>query len=162
MVITMPVQYGHEAFLEFQCQSEHYWHDVQLEMQTKYQNVLFTMPEFKIAASHELSSRISEPETRSIFGQTADFSGISDEEGLRVTRILQSTYIVVDQHGTEAAAGTLAEMLGAGAPPEEEVTLTIDHPFMFAIVDKPTGVVLFAGKAVNPTESGQTLSKVDS
>jgi len=30
------------------------------------------------------------------------------------------------------------------------VILTIDHPFLFAIVDKPTGVILFVGKVTNP------------
>jgi serine protease inhibitor len=41
-------------------------------------------------------------------------------------------------------------LAGALYSPEEKVVLTVDQPFLFAIVDKPTGVILFLGKVINP------------
>jgi serpin B len=36
----------------------------------------------------------------------------------------------------------------AGPPP---VNFTADHPFLYLIVDDPTGAILFAGRLSNPT-----------
>jgi serpin B len=63
---------------------------------------------------------------------------------------VQHAYLSVDQYGTEAAAVTVAIMVGSAGPPEKKITLTIDHPFLFAIVDKPSQTILFLGKVVNP------------
>jgi len=86
-----------------------------------------------------------------IFRQKADFSGVSDEEGVYVIDIIQNTYMDVNQYGTEAAAATFPALFsGTISPPEKKVTLTIDHPYLFAIVDKPSGIILFVGKVTNP------------
>jgi hypothetical protein len=29
----------------------------------------------------------------------------------------------------------------------------VDHPFLFIIIDKPTGIVLFIGRVANPTRN---------
>ena len=108
------------------------------------------MPEFKITAKHRFRGPVSKMGGQSIFDQEADFSGISDEKVLFVDDIIQNTHIAVDRHGTEAAAATFGPVVGAGIDRREKVILKIDHPFLFAIVDKPTSIILFVGKVVNP------------
>ena len=149
MIIFSPIQRGPEAFLEMEREFHHHWSSFQLHRQTKSQSVTLTIPEFKIKAKHRLSSRLSAMGGQFIFEQGANFSGISDEQGIYIDEILQNTYIAVDQYGTEATAATLAALLGAIAP-NDKVILKIDHPFLFTIVDKPTGVILFVGKVTNP------------
>jgi len=59
----------------------------------------------------------------------------------------------VDEEGTEAAAATVLEMVfGAAFEPEFPVHVRIDRPFVFWILDLPTGTVLFAGRVVDPVE----------
>jgi len=54
----------------------------------------------------------------------------------------------VDEHGTEAAAAT-AIVADAGAAPAQPLTLAIDHPFIFFIRERQTGLILFMGKVAS-------------
>ncbi len=74
-----------------------------------------------------------------------DFSHITTDEQLKITHVLQKAFVGIDEFGTEAAA--VSTVIGGGFGPVEEVT--VDHPFLFAIVDK-TGAVVFAGQVMDP------------
>lgn len=85
----------------------------------------------------------------------ADFTGITTAEPLSVSAVAHKAYIDVDEHGTEAAAATAVTIravaaIRSDAPP---VTMTVDHPFLFAITDTSTGLLLFLGRVIRP--SGQ-------
>ncbi|ADK14633.1 serpin family protein [Clostridium ljungdahlii] len=81
----------------------------------------------------------------------ADFSGISQQKPLFISKITHKTSINVDEKGTAAAAVTALEMTGSSMPPEyKNVDFTIDRPFVFAIRDCNTGVIVFMGKVENP------------
>lgn len=54
----------------------------------------------------------------------------------------------VDEKGTEAAAATMLAMAVTAAPPVTETNM--DRPFIFAIVEKETGTILFLGRVTNP------------
>ena len=58
--------------------------------------------------------------------------------------------ITVDEQGTVAAAATALAFPEAG-PPEPEMTVAADRPFIYLIRHRPTGLVLFAGHVTNPT-----------
>ena len=53
----------------------------------------------------------------------------------------------VDEEGTEAAAATGVSIGPSSAPP----TIVADRPFLFFIRDRPTGLVLFAGRVADPS-----------
>ena len=78
----------------------------------------------------------------------ADFSGIDGRLDLFISSILHKAFISVDEKGTEAAAAT-AVIIGTTSFPVSQVTLTVDHPFLFLIRDRLTGLVLFLGKVVS-------------
>jgi serpin B len=79
--------------------------------------------------------------------QRADFSNMSTED-LKISKVLQKAYVGIDESGTEAAAAS-AVIGGGMGPPPLTVTVTVDHPFLFAIVDK-TGAVFFIGQVMDP------------
>lgn len=58
--------------------------------------------------------------------------------------------ITVDEWGTVAAAATAFGFEESG-PPEPELTVKADRPFLFLIRHRPTGLVLFAGQVTDPT-----------
>lgn len=77
----------------------------------------------------------------------ADFSSLGDSpEGYYISQVIHATKIEVNEKGTEAAAATVvAAGSGTAAPPQEGITLILDRPFLYGIVDLYTGVPLFLG-----------------
>ena len=77
----------------------------------------------------------------------ADFSSLGDSpEGYYISQVIHATKIEVNEKGTEAAAATVvAAGSGTAAPPQEGITLILDRPFLYGIVDLHTGVPLFLG-----------------
>jgi serpin B len=72
---------------------------------------------------------------------------------LKVDKMLQKAYLKVDETGTEAAAVTVATMMTTSsiAPVHIEVPVfRADRPFLFTIIHKKTGSILFAGTMESP------------
>jgi serpin B len=57
----------------------------------------------------------------------------------------------LDKHGLEAAAAT-AVVMGRTSEQEVDNVIRADRPFFFAVVDKPTKTILFAGHVTNPKD----------
>lgn len=58
--------------------------------------------------------------------------------------------IAVDEWGTVAAAATALGFTESG-PPEPELTVAADKPFLYLIRHRATGLILFAGQVTDPT-----------
>ena len=82
----------------------------------------------------------------------ADFTGITTAEPLCVSAVAHKAYLDVDEHGTEAAAATaiVVRTVAAVRPDAPPVTMTVNHPFLLAITDTPTGLLLFLGRVIRP------------
>ncbi len=82
----------------------------------------------------------------------ADFSGIHAPGPLYIGTVIHQANIDVDEKGTEAAAATAVGMdTGGGPSPVKEITLRLDHPFLFFVRDLDTGAVLFMGRVMDPS-----------
>ena len=78
----------------------------------------------------------------------AGFDGIAP--GIFITAALHGAKVIVDEKGTEAAAAT-AMAFAESAPPQADLTIVADRPFLWAIVHQHTGALLFVGRLVDPT-----------
>jgi serine protease inhibitor len=89
------------------------------------------------------------------FGDAADFSKIYNPAQVQVyiSKAIHKTYIKVNEEGTEAAAVTAVGIATATASPANPV-FKIDHPFLYTIIEKQTGAVLFAGVVNDPSVNG--------
>ena len=82
-----------------------------------------------------------------IFRDTADFSGMLEEGvGLCVDSVLQNAKIIVDESGTEAAAVTIVSIKLTSLAPDTIREISFDRPFVWAVIEKHTGVPLFCGE----------------
>jgi serpin B len=82
-------------------------------------------------------------------GGKADLSGIDGARDLFVQAVVHKAFIAVNEAGTEAAAAT-AVIIGKHSLPQP-ATITLDRPFLFAIIDQPTGQILFLGRVLDPS-----------
>lgn len=114
------------------------------------QSVQVWLPKFSMTKSEEMSGLLKELGMKSAFDPyVADFSGINSTEGLYISYVFHKAFINVDETGTEAAAATgVVISTTAMVKPQE---FRADHPFLFFIIDKPTGTILFMGRVAIPT-----------
>lgn len=81
-----------------------------------------------------------------VFG-VAGFDGIA--EGITLEQAVHAADIAVDEIGTVAAAATGLGFEESG-PPEPDVVVRADRPFLYLIRHQPTGAVLFVGRVLDP------------
>lgn len=109
----------------------------------------FRMPRFQFESEHDLRSTLSAMGMPSVFGNDADFSGISPNP-LFVGYAGHKATISVDEQGTEATGTTSVFLPIMAAYAECENMVAADRPFIFAIVQNP-GTVLFLGRVMDPS-----------
>lgn len=112
-----------------------------------------SMPRFEFESGLDLAGLLAKMGMADAFQpERANFGGIAKGRELYISAALHRATIAVDEGGTEATAATAIVggevSLRAGPPP---LHLTIDRPFIFAIVERQTGAILFLGRVTNPS-----------
>jgi len=119
---------------------------------TEYGKTVVFMPKFKFSYEKLLNSQLrSMGMTDAFEDYLANLSGISDSR-LYVDFVKQNTFVEVNEEGTEAAAVTTIGINLTSAGPQNPPTFIIDKPFVFAIRERTTNTLLFAGQVMNPNE----------
>ncbi len=118
----------------------------------KMGDVKLSLPKFRIESTFSLADILKKMGMTNAFNEhSADFSGMTDQESLHISNVFQKTFVDVDEEGTEAAAATAVIMMTRTALiPKTPYELTVDHPFLFTIVDKTSGTILFMGRVEKP------------
>lgn len=110
--------------------------------------ILVEIPKFTYEFKGLLNDALSNLGLGLAFGGNADFSRITAEANLFISRVIHQTFIDVNEEGTEAAAATIVEMndLASAGP----TSIKFDKPFLYIIKENSTGAILFMGKVGNP------------
>ena len=118
---------------------------------TAAHQVTLSLPRFRLEAAFDLIPALRRLGVDAAFGDNADFGEITEAAPLRIGAVAHKAYVDVDEHGTEAAAATAMVIRAAAAMrPPPAVTMVVDRPFLFAIVDSTTGLPLFIGQVSHP------------
>ena len=113
--------------------------------------VTLSLPRFRLEAAFNLIPALRQLGVAAAFGDNADFGEITEAAPLRIGAVAHKAYVDVDEHGTEAAAATAVVIrMAAAMRPPPAVTMMVDRPFLFAIVDGTTGLPLFLGQVSHP------------
>ena len=118
-------------------------------------DVDLTLPRFSIDSRFDLAGALSSMGMPTVFGQSADLSGITAQEPLRLSSVIHEANIDVVESGTTASAVTvsLGVTTGGGDPePPVHVQLHINKPFLYFIRDSSSGAVLFMGRVDDPSK----------
>lgn len=104
------------------------------------------MPEFKYTCGGDISGVCRSMGMKLAFTPDADFSPMTTEWA-KVDSIIHKAHIELDRKGTKAAAVT-ASMITCGCAivfEDETKNVTLDRPFVYAIMHNETGLPVFTG-----------------
>lgn len=121
--------------------------------QLREQKVDVWLPKFKMRYGLDLIPSLMALGMKKAFTSAADFSGINGgEDPLVISQVVHQAFVDVNEEGTEAAAATGVDItLGAASSARPPLPVfRADHPFVFAIRDLRTGVILFLGRMFKP------------
>lgn len=114
----------------------------------KKETVIATMPKFEYGYKTTMNDILkSLGMTMPFDRKKADFSDLAVSSGnIYINRVIHQTYISVGEKGTRAGAATIVQMDGESAGYVENYhTVTLDRPFVYAIIDNATGLPIFIG-----------------
>lgn len=109
------------------------------------------LPKFKLETSMGLNSALKAMGMKTAFNNQksqpdADFSNMFSDSH-HISEVRQKAFVEVNEEGTEAAAVTemMVNSLGIEMNPPKPFEMIVDRPFLFAIVDARSEMILFLG-----------------
>jgi len=115
--------------------------------------IRLAVPKVRLEYQTELADPLSALGMRRAFtAGEADLGGlfVGEGEGYHISRVVQKTFLEVNEKGTEAAAATAVVVSEGAASIEQPPAVVLDRPFLVAIRDDRTGVTLFSGTILEP------------
>ncbi|NXY68486.1 OVAL protein, partial [Glareola pratincola] len=104
------------------------------------------LPRMKIEEKYNLTSVLMALGMTDLFSSSANLSGISSAETLKISEAVHGAFIEIYEAGSEVVGST-----GAGTEvPSVFEEFRVDHPFLFLIKHNPTNSILFFGRCVSP------------
>ncbi|XP_050771858.1 ovalbumin-related protein X-like [Gymnogyps californianus] len=106
------------------------------------------LPRMKIEEKYNLTSVLMALGMTDLFSPSANLSGISSAESLKISEAIHEAYMEVNEEGTETAGS--AGVMGDIKHSSELEEFRADHPFLFLIKHNPTNSILFFGRYCSP------------
>ena len=155
MEILLPGKSSSLSALETELTPER-WQDWQAHFAPRPGKI--ELPRFELKSEYRLNGplqalgmkRAFRPDAGQFTGMFAPAPGQARAGDFFISTVLQSTYWKVDEEGSEAAAVTATVMRAAAMRPEQPFQMSVDRPFLCAIVDRRSGVLLFIGAIYDP------------
>jgi serpin B len=117
----------------------------------KDNHITFRIPKFGFYSGFDLSQAIYNMGVTDAFTPgLADFSGMDGvDDGVPwIDWVVHKSYIMINEYGTLAFSGT-----GMGLTLGVHDSFNAVRPFIFVILDIPTGTILFMGRVLDPSAS---------
>lgn len=116
-------------------------------------DVLLTFPKLDYGTKTSMKQTLQTLGMHAPFEGSADFSGMTSEK-VWIADVIHDAIIKVFEGGTIAAAATAVVIAAHDAESVFHHELTFDRPFLYFIVDQPTGQILFLGRVLDPSAGG--------
>ncbi|XP_048203129.1 neuroserpin [Perognathus longimembris pacificus] len=114
----------------------------------KKQKVEVYLPRFTVEQEIDLKDILKSLGITEIFIKNANLTGLSDDKDMFLSKVIHKSFLEVNEEGSEAvaASGMIAISRMAVLYPQ----VIVDHPFLFLIRNRRTGVILFMGRVMHP------------
>ncbi|KFQ57986.1 Ovalbumin, partial [Pelecanus crispus] len=104
------------------------------------------LPRMKIEKKYNLTSVLIALGMTDLFSSSANLSGISSAESLKMSEAIHEAFLEIYEAGSEVVGSTEAGMEVTSVSEE----FRADHPFLFLIKHNPTNSILFFGRCLSP------------
>lgn len=142
IAILLPKETATVADVLQECQAKE-WADVCAALKVEY--VRLRIPKFETASSYDFVETLSALGIKRAFTESAQFHKMVDDD-VFLSRVLQKAKLTLDETGVEGAAMTLADLMASSTGEEPEpIEFYADRPFVYAIFERTSGTILFAG-----------------
>ncbi|KAF6390787.1 serpin family A member 7 [Rhinolophus ferrumequinum] len=107
------------------------------------------VPKFSISATYDLGAILLKMGIQDAFADNANFLGLTEDNGLKLSKAAHKAVLHIGEKGTEAVAAPEVRFLD-----QSDITLRpiiqLDRSFLLLILEKSTRSILFLGKVVDP------------
>ncbi|MBQ2825082.1 MAG: serpin family protein [Clostridia bacterium] len=103
------------------------------------------IPQFELRKSLSLTDAIKSMGAELMFSDEANFDALTMSEGLKVTDVMQESFIEVTAQGTRAGSSSAVVMKDSASVSQDFEELKFDRPFIFMIVENESNLPLFIG-----------------
>lgn len=104
------------------------------------------LPHMKIEEKYNLTSVLMALGVTDLFSSSADLSGISSAESLKISKAVHEAFVEIYEAGSEVVGSTEGGMEVTSVSEE----FRADHPFLFLIKHNPTSSIFFFGRCFSP------------
>jgi serine protease inhibitor len=108
------------------------------------------VPRTAFTTSLDLRDALGHLGLQAAFDRTADFSGITNDEVLSLSKVPYEAAFTLEEDGTNPPADTATVHGETAAPLFDAPRVLVDRPFLYAVRDRATDLVLLLGRVVNP------------
>ncbi|NXI67304.1 OVAL protein, partial [Anseranas semipalmata] len=104
------------------------------------------LPRMKLEEQYNLTSVLMALGMTDLFSPSANLSGISSAESLKISEAVHAAYVEIYEAGREVVGSAEAGMDVSSVSEE----FRVDHPFLFLIKHNPSNSILFFGRLISP------------
>lgn len=106
------------------------------------------IPKVSFSGAYDLGAIVGDMGIADLVSNGADFSGITQEPRLKVSKVVHKAVLQLDERGLEVAPAPAPARV---TPQGEPLAVHFDRPFVVMIFDHFTWSSLFLGRVMNPT-----------
>lgn len=122
------------------------------ELKKTYLNL--NLPRFLISQKLDLKPLFRALGINSATSSSADFSGIDGKKDLMLNQVAHESLLSIDEGGLFATAASGFSFGFKSKPRGEPIDVMANRPFLYAVMDFDTKLILFLGECHDPSQTG--------